>query len=94
MKRASRIEITELFLVKTDNDKTFIGEITKETTDNGITIVRGSVIIHEGKAWSVGESQNELARNLDCICTMKLNKDLHDYVGRFDVIANTEFFLN
>jgi len=92
-KKLPNIEITELFLIKADWNRTFMGQIIRETTDNK-TIVRGNVIINEGKCWSVANTQEELAKNLDGICTMKLDKGLHDDAGKFTEINGEKFFLS
>jgi hypothetical protein len=91
MKKTSKIEITELFLVKADWHRTFMGEIIRETTDEGKEFVRGNVVINEGKAWSTGNTQSDLANNLDYICTMKLDGGLHDNSGVTSIIAETPF---
>ena len=90
----SSIEITELFLVRADWHRTFMAEIIRETTAGGKEFVRGRVIIEEGKAWSTGNSQEELAKNLDDICTLKLDYNLHSDRGVTIVLSGTDFFLN
>lgn len=95
-KKLQGIQITELFLVKSGNDftRTFIGEIRREIDDIGDEIVRGSVIIEEGKAWSKASSQEELMKNMDAICLLKLEKGLHSNVGLSIEIFEGSFFLN
>jgi hypothetical protein len=88
------IEICELFLVKADWNRTFMGQIIRETTAEGKEIIRGTVVINEGKAWSVGNSEEDLGNNLDDICTMKLDHNLHADPGVREVIAGDPFFLN
>jgi hypothetical protein len=88
------IQITELFLVKADWNRTFMGQIIRETTVDGQELIRGNVIINEGKAWSIGNTEEELGNNLDDICTLKLDKNLHGDPGRREVIAGIPFFLN
>ena len=90
MKKTSKIQITELFLVKADWHRTFLGEIIRETIDDK-EFVRGTVIINEGQAWSTGCSQEDLANNLDYICTLKLDKNLHGNPGVTSTIAGTPF---
>ena len=82
-KKLPKIEISELFLVKADWDRTFLGKIIRETTADGRNIVRGSVIIDEGKAWSAAYSQDKLADNLDDICTLKLDYSIHSDAGKY-----------
>lgn len=90
----STIEITELFIVKSGWHRTFMGTIIRETTCDGKEFVRGSVIIEEGQAWSTGNSQSDLAKNLDDICTLKLDFGLHSNAVESIVIAGTSFSLN
>jgi len=92
-KKLPNIEITELFLIKADWNRTFMGQLIRETTD-GKSTVRGNVVINEGKAWSIADTQENLARNLDNICTMKLDMGLHDSGGIQKDIAGEKFFLN
>jgi len=94
MKRFAKIEITELFLVKADWNRTYMGEITRETQEDGKEFVRGKVIIDEGMAWSTGESQADLASNLDNICTMKLVGGLHANEGPRELVAGASLYLN
>jgi hypothetical protein len=93
-KKLPDIIITELFLVKADWLRTFMGTIIRETTADGKEFVRGSVIINEGRAWSSGNSQENLANNLDAICTLKLDYNLHSDRGVTVILSGTDFFLN
>jgi hypothetical protein len=93
-KKQPDIEITELFLVKADWHRTFMGTIIRKTTSDGTEFARGNVVINEGKAWSIGNSQEDLARNLDDICTIKLDMGLHSNAGESVVVAGTPFYLN
>ena len=76
------LQITELFLVKADWNRTFIGQIIKETSADGQESFRGSVVINEGKAWSIGKTEEELGNYLDDICSLKLDYNLHDNPGK------------
>lgn len=88
------ITLTELFLVKADWGRTYWGEIFREITAEGKEFVRGRVIIEEGKAWSIGDCQSELAKNLNGICIMKLDMGLHSNAGVKVIILDIDFFLN
>lgn len=92
-KKLPPLQITELFLVKSNWRKIFVGEIKREKTEDG-EICRGTVVVNEGKIWSRGESQDELGKNLDDICIMKLDMGLHSNAGESVVIAGTLFYLN
>ena len=93
-KKSPGIQLTELFLVKADWGRTFTGEIFREITAEGKEFVRGKVIIEEGKAWSTGQCQSELAKNLNDICIMKLDMGLHSHAGVKVKILDFDFFLN
>jgi len=95
-KLPQEFEITELFLVKAGNDfkRTFTGQIYRETTKEGKSIVRGSVEVTDGKLWSVAESQEELGYYLDDMCTLKLDCGLHSDKGMLTEICGINFFLN
>ena len=93
-KKISSLEITELFFVKSGWDRTFMGEIVRDKTEDGKTINYGTVVVNEGQIWSAGETQDELGIYLDCICTMKLYLGLHDNQGVFSKIAEGQYFHN
>jgi hypothetical protein len=82
-KLPQEFEISELFLVKAGNDykRTFIGQIYRETTKEGKSIVRGNVVVKDGKIWSYAETQEELGKYLDTISVLKLDYNLHKNPG-------------
>jgi hypothetical protein len=86
--------ITELMVVKADWKRTFVAEIYRETTTFGEPIVRGMVVINEGKIWSAAETQDELGKYLDDLCAMKLDYNLHEEVGKIVKINGFEYFSN
>ena len=94
MKKIPHIEITELFLVKSGWNRTFTGQIVRETDEDGLSTVRGSVTVNEGKIWCAANTEDELGNNLDDICTMKLDHDLHGNAGVRTIVAETTFFMN
>lgn len=93
-KKLPEIIVTELLLVKADWHRTLMGQISRETTMEGTAVFHGNADINEGKVWSVAETEEELGKNLDCICKMKLDEDLHGSSGVAEIIAGTSFFLN
>lgn len=93
-KKISSIEISELFLVKSGWNRTFMAEIFRDETKDGKTINCGKVVVNEGQIWSSGETQDELAHYLDDICTMKLDFGLHDNEGVSSKIAEGKYFHN
>jgi hypothetical protein len=94
MKKKPTLVMTELFLVKADWNRTFMGAIVREKTEDGKDFVRGSVIINEGLIWGTAETEEELAKNLDEITIMKLDKGLHNCPGHRELIGGRAFFLN
>jgi len=69
---------------------TIIREKTKDDRD----IIRGNVVINEGKAWCVAYTEEELGTNLDDICILKLDHNLHFNAGVAVQIFGENFFLN
>jgi hypothetical protein len=93
-KASSNLVITELFLVKADWTRTFMGTIRREVDDEGNPVVMGEVIVHEGKIWSKASSQEELMKNMDDICVMKLDNYLNIIPVITSANAMSEFNLN
>lgn len=87
-------KISELMLVKADWQRTFVAEICREITSEGISIVRGTVVVNEGKIWSSAETWEELGKYLDDICILNLDMGLHSDVGVTNKIFSRDFFLN
>jgi hypothetical protein len=93
-KKLPDLQITELYLVKADWNRTFMAQIIRERTEEGKEIVRGNVVINEGKVWSVADTEDELGDYLDDICIMKLDYGLHDQPGLTEKISDIEFNYN
>jgi hypothetical protein len=92
------LQISELFLVKCGEDwtRTFMAEIIREKTEDRKDIIRGNVIINEGKIWCVAESgsEEELGNYLDEMCVMKLEYGLHSNAGVTVKVLGEDLFLN
>lgn len=86
--------ITELMLVKADWHRTFVAEIYRETTSEGVSIVRGSVVVNEGRILAVGTTQEELGKYLDDLCIMKLDIGIHAKSGINTQIFGQDFIVN
>ena len=95
-KKLPDLQITELYLVKADWHRTFMAQIVRDKTTDGEDIIRGSVVVNEGKIWCVAESgsDEELGMFLDDICSLKLDYGLHEKAGITLKIAGEDFFLN
>ena len=91
---ADNFKISELMLVKADWQRTFVAEICREITSEGVSIVRGTVKVNEGKIWCSGETQEELGKYLDEICILKLDYGLHSVPGVTAKVFDTDLFLN
>jgi hypothetical protein len=88
------LQISELMLVKADCKRTFVAEICREITSEGVSIVRGTVVVNEGKIWSSAETQEELGKYLDDICLLKLNMGLHSTIDVKTILHGMSYFLN
>ena len=93
-KKTSDIIITELFLIKADWQRTFIGSIRRGADSEGNPVLSGVVIVQEGMIWSMSSDEEELRNNLDDICLMKLDFLLHEDLGVTTKIFNMDFFWN
>jgi hypothetical protein len=93
-KRLPEIQITELFLVKADWTRTFIGTIRREVDGDENPVIIGEVIVHEGKIWSKASCQEELMKAMDDICSLKLDNELHSQPGVAILILENKVFLN
>jgi hypothetical protein len=94
-KESSNLIITELFLVKADWTRTYLGEIRREVDSDGNPLLMGKVTVDEGQIWSMANCDDEILRkNMDDICKMKLDKNLHSSSGKTLPIAGTLYFLN
>lgn len=95
-KKTPGLMITELILVKPGDDftRTFMGEIRRETDSDGKPVLRCEVVINEGTAWSMATDEAELLKNMDDLCKMKLDCELHSHVGMTVRIFGEAFFLN
>ena len=73
-------KLSELFLIKCGNDwkRTFVGTLQKCKDENDNDIVRCKVVINEGYVIGMAHTREQLGNNLDEICKMKLDFELHD----------------
>ncbi len=93
-KNDDQFELTELFLVKADWDRTFTGTIKRERDEDGQPIVRGAVKVNGGMIYGMAENEKKLRKYLNQICIMKLDMGLHYNAGVFIEIVRTKYFLN
>jgi hypothetical protein len=95
-KKLPDLQITELYLVKADWHRTFMAQIVRDKTNDGEDIIRGSVVVNEGKIWCFAKSgsEEELGKFLDGICLMKLDMGLHSSCGVTVKVFGEDLFLN
>ena len=84
-----KFKITELFLVMADKERTYAGVLLREKD-----ICRGSVIIDEGIMISMATTEKTLTQNLNNMCKLKLDHNLHKKAGKSTKIMESESFLN
>lgn len=93
-RKDERFEMTELWLVKADWDRTFIGSIKRLEDNDGFIQVFGEVTVNEGKIVASANTEEDLTNKLNDICTMKLDHGLHDKIGTTTLIFEDLFFHN
>lgn len=93
-KKLPGIIITELFLVKADWQRTFLGEIRRETDADGCPVVMGKVIVQEGTIWSKAANQEELMANMNDMCILKLDHNLHSKSALITIVRQYKIYLN
>jgi hypothetical protein len=95
-KMPPEIEITELILITPDSNlsRKFIGCIDRRKDVNGNDIFLGTVVVDNGKIWSMAYEESHLLYNLDNICKMKLDLGLHEASGIFTILDRVVIWLN
>ncbi len=93
-KRLPNIQLQELFMVKADWKRTYLGTIRRDVDSNGDVIIYGKVSVLEGQIICAGYSEEDLGFKLDTICKLKLDCGLHDSLPAVIKISNETFFLN
>jgi hypothetical protein len=88
------LKISELMLIRADWQRTFVAEFCREITSEGVSIVRGSVVVNEGKIWSRADTQEELGKYLDDISILKLDYCLHLSHGVITDLSGMSFHMN
>jgi hypothetical protein len=94
-KEEERIQITEMFMAKADRDRCFFGIIKRFDDQKGNPVVFSKIVMpNDGFICAQANDQKNLGNNLDEICIMILDKNLHDNAGVKTKIFETDFFLN
>jgi len=66
--------MTELWLVKADWNKTYIGTIKRQTAEDGTPLLTGTADIDGVTIEAEGKSEEELTDKLDALCVEVLEK--------------------
>jgi hypothetical protein len=94
-KEKERFEICEMFMAKADKDRCFFGIINRFEDHDGNPAVFSKIVMpDDGYICAQAKDQKVLGANLDEICIMILDKNLHDNAGAKTKIFETDFFLN
>jgi hypothetical protein len=94
MKKALKIEITEIFMAKAGKGKKGFNRCFHGTIRRSEGIVYGNIKVNDGYIIANGKDQWELGEKLDEMVLMILDFGLHSDIGKTSIIAETPFFLN
>ena len=92
--KGDKFQFIELFLVAADVNRTFVATRLRRKDDNGDEFVIGYVKIHEGEVIGSALSELQLERQLDEICLLKIDHDLHCMKGKSYKYFQNEIFYN
>jgi hypothetical protein len=93
-KKLQPIEITELFLIKADWKRTFIGTIEHYTNPDGSKYVKGKVTVNNYQVVSMASDVEEVGKFLDEMVILILDYNLHLIPAVKYSIEGTDLFLN
>ncbi len=93
-KENNKFEINEMFMAKADVNRCFCGIIKRGKDDNGNPFVFSRIKMQDGLLCASANDQKILGKNLDEICIMILDKNLHDNAGVSTEIFGGRYFLN
>ena len=94
-KEKERFEICEMFMAKADKDRCFFGIINRFEDHDGNPAVFSKIVMpDDGYICAQAKDQKVLGANLDEICIMILDKNLHDNAGVSTEIFGGRYFLN
>ena len=95
-KRASKIELTELFMAKCGNDwnRCFHGTIKRDFDADGNPIVYSKIKVNDGYIYAMAEDQWILGDMLDEMVLLILDYDIHNTHNTHLLIRDNNFSLN
>jgi hypothetical protein len=92
--KKNKFEIIEMFMAKTSPDNCFFGCIKRLKDENGNPFVFSRILMPDGLLCASANDQKVLGKNLDEICIMILDKNLHGNAGVSTEIFGGKYFLN
>ena len=84
-------ELTELFLVVADLKRTFVGSMLSGKDEDGNDFVTGKVTVNEGVMIGRAETDRKMGEQLDIVCKLKLDYNLHSSKGKTSMILGTDY---
>ena len=87
-----KFHLVELFLVAADVERTFVATRLEKEHDNGEKFYTANVKVHEGEIISASESESGVENNLDIMCKMKLDYELHETEGLSNLVFHDKVF--
>ena len=76
MKETEEFTMTELWLVKADWERTFIGTIERTKNPDGTPLLKGRADINGTEITAEAATEEELTDKLDALCTEILEKSV------------------
>jgi hypothetical protein len=92
--KKNKFEINEMFMAKADVNRCFFGIIKRSKDEDGNPYFFSRIKMQDGLLCASANDQKILGKNLDEICIMILDKNLHDNAGVKTKIFETDLFLN
>ena len=85
MKKEIKIELTEMFMAQADKYRCFYGIIKKSKDKDGNTVFFSEIKVNDGFVCSQETDRDRLGHNLDEMCILVLDKNIHDNAGAFAI---------
>lgn len=89
-----RIVVAEMFMAKADKYRCFFGVIKRWKDDKGTLYVASKIVMPDGFIWAQATDQKTLGSNLDQICMLRLDHNIHIETEKTAKIFGELFFLN
>jgi hypothetical protein len=93
-KRKDRFEITEMFCAQIDGNRMYTGCIKRLRDASGNPYVFSRIVMPDGLLCASATIQDELSDNLDEMCKMNVDEELHSDAGVFTEIFRSKYFFN